>query len=433
MVERRAGLSDQTSMAASWPLVSLEELLAPHMELITRIKLCHGSSRDEFERDLLPLIRGYASFVHLLPATATSYFSHRGGLLQLGLETGLFSLQGTDAHIFSGRSTITERRQVEPRWRLATFIAGLCAEAHRALSQVVVTNSSGTTWPGYLRSLFDWLRDSKSDHYFVRWQLDSMDTRMLGVFAVSQIVPTAVVQYLSEHNSVIVSHLMASVAGVGLYRERNVLDELVRRSLALVIDRNLKSEMSRVWYGLDGLFLMWPNAADDLIKLIEIDQLVGIPKTPDVLLQVLIAAGAFVAHDAENPLWTIKVPTSNKLWTAVRLSSAAVLCASSDNDMAPLDLVLANQPAREAPSPLPSARVATLGPLPAAGDAPSTSSDTSMPATPLTSQIEPVQASEPVPAAPADQDQLHPARALGRAKAGMIGHDGFVPESGVSN
>ena len=103
----------------------VEELLASVDDLVARIRLCFGVDRDTFDLDVLPLLRNYAAYVHLLPATADNYFSAPGGLLRLGLEVAFFSLQGTDAHIFSGRSTISVRRQLEPRWRQATFIGGL--------------------------------------------------------------------------------------------------------------------------------------------------------------------------------------------------------------------------------------------------------------------------------------------------------------------
>ena len=102
--------------------VPVEDLLAGEADLIARIKLCYGIDRDGFERDVLTLVRRYAACVHLLPATADNYFSKPGGLLRLGLETAFFSLQGTDAHIFSGRMSISARRQLEPRWRHA-FLA----------------------------------------------------------------------------------------------------------------------------------------------------------------------------------------------------------------------------------------------------------------------------------------------------------------------
>ena len=107
-----------SSYSASDPgfaALSVDELLASEAELIARIKLCYGTDRESFERDVLPLVRRYAACVHLLPATADNYFSKPGGLLRLGLETAFFSLQGTDAHIFSGRMSISARRQLEPR------------------------------------------------------------------------------------------------------------------------------------------------------------------------------------------------------------------------------------------------------------------------------------------------------------------------------
>ena len=107
--------------------LSVDEVLAANADIVSRIKLCYGTDRDTFVTDVLALIRQYAAYVHLLPATADNYFSAPGGLLRLGLEAGFFSLQGTDAHIFSGRSTISTRRLLEPRWRHATFIAGLIA------------------------------------------------------------------------------------------------------------------------------------------------------------------------------------------------------------------------------------------------------------------------------------------------------------------
>ncbi|MDP0977773.1 TraI domain-containing protein, partial [Klebsiella pneumoniae] len=68
----------------------------------------------------------------------------------LGLETAFFSLQGTDAHIFSGRATISERRELEPRWRIATFIGGLCCDLHRTLTHLIVTPAEGEVWAAFL-------------------------------------------------------------------------------------------------------------------------------------------------------------------------------------------------------------------------------------------------------------------------------------------
>ena len=128
-------------------------ILAEHENLLARIRLCFGVDQETFARDALALIEAYAGYVHLLPATSDNYFRQPGGLLQLGLEVAFYALQGTDAHIFSGQATISTRRQLEPRWRHATFIGGLCCELHRTLTQLIVTTADGEEWPAFLGGL----------------------------------------------------------------------------------------------------------------------------------------------------------------------------------------------------------------------------------------------------------------------------------------
>ncbi|WP_081960920.1 MobH family relaxase [Aquabacterium sp. NJ1] len=364
----------------------LDDLLSQHDDLIVRIKLCHGSDRADFEQTIMSLIRRYASLVHLLPATSDNYFCIPGGLLRLGMEVSFFSLQGTDAHIFSGRSTISARRHLEPRWRLATFVAGLCCEAHRVLSHIIVTDAPDEVWPAYLLPLSDWLIARQAGRYFLRWRPQAIETRSLGVFTLAHVVPPAVMHFLAEDNTVIVPHLMASVSGISQYRDHNVLDELVRRSLALVIDRNLLAnadrygtpqygshlerylvdalrhlagsnagwqanrEKSRVWFGPDGLFLAWPSAAEDIQKLLDTAQLPGIPKAPETIMEVLMLAGVFEPTSAGNSTWLIQPPGGKAKIEAVKLSSTAILFAGHDPLPPPLAESLTSSPRQNPPS-----------------------------------------------------------------------------------
>jgi len=362
------------------PAHSIEEILDAHQDLINRIKLCYGADRAGFEQALLPLIRRYAEFVHLLPATPDNYFNAPGGLLCMGLEVAFFSLQGTDGHIFSGRSTITTRRHLEPRWRQATFIAGLCSEIHRTLSHVIVTDKHGDEWQPYLLPLWGWLAKQRASHFFLKWRPSVHESRTLSIFALPHVVPAEVLQHLAADNAVIVPHLMASISGMPLYREHNMLGDLVRRSVALVIDRHLQSsadrygkpqlgshlerylvdalrrlisgnaawnpngEKSRVWFGSDGLFLVWPNAATEVRALLEADQLPGIPKAPETILEILIAAGVFEPKDAVQLTWQIVPPDGKTAIEAVKLSSPAILFAGLDPLPRPLTIALVRSP-----------------------------------------------------------------------------------------
>lgn len=381
------------------------DILATHDNLLARIRLCYGVDQEAFASDALALIEAYAAYVHLLPATPDNYFRQPGGLLQLGLEVAFYALQGTDAHIFSGQSTITTRRQLEPRWRHATFIGGLCCELHRALASLIVVDANGNEWPAYLTPLATWLAERRVERYFVRWRARAPEARSLGLFVLPHIVEPAVLQNLGAGNTVIVPHLLASVGGLPVYREPNVLDSLVRRSLALVIDRNLKAsadrygspqfgshlerylvdalrrlasaesawvpnrEKSRVWYGNDGLFLLWPQCAADAQALLEADQLPGIPKSADTVLDLLLAAGVAEPRDGSHSTWLIQPPGAKGPLDAIKLTSPAILWSGPEASPNALDgpLVSRLEPrgpmaatAEPPPPPAPSGQLSLL-------------------------------------------------------------------------
>jgi conjugal transfer pilus assembly protein TraI len=373
---------------------SVEDILAAHQDLISRIKLCYGADREAFDADLLVPIRNYAAFVNLLPATSDNFFCEVGGLFRLGLEVAFYALQGTDGHIVSGRATISTRRQLEPRWRHATFIAGLCSELHRTLSQIVVTDEHGEEWPAYLGPLSAWLDKRRANRFFVRWIANAQESRALGLFALPHIVSPATVQHLATANTVAVPQMLSCLAGTVLYREQNVLVDLVKRAAALVIDRDLiasvnrygrpmlgahlerylidamrrlvvshpawapNHERSRVWYGREGLFIVWPNAVNEIRKLLEEDELPGIPKAPDTILEILLGAGVFEGRATGQPLWTIEPPPGKTSIEAVKLAAAEILLPSYGQSAAPLTTPLV---VSEAPGPAPRTS-ATLPP-----------------------------------------------------------------------
>jgi conjugal transfer pilus assembly protein TraI len=82
-----------------------------------------------------------------------------------------------------------------------------------------------------------------------------------------------------------------------------------------------------VWFGTDGLFLLWPNAADDVLKLLEADQLAGMPKSSQAILDVLHAAQLIEGQKEHGLLWTILPPGAKTTLDAVKLKSDSILFA----------------------------------------------------------------------------------------------------------
>ncbi len=354
---------------------SIDELLANQNDIIARIKLCYGSDNATFEADLLAPIRRYADYVNALPATQNSYFNRPGGLLRLGLETAFYALQATDSQIFAGRQTITNRRMLEPRWRRATFVAGLCGEVYRCFNQCRVRDAQGQVWQPYLAPLTLWLRQRRSTHFMVQW-LPGPERRAVGLYALPLIVPPATMEDLAFGNEVIVPNMLASISGLATYHDHNMMDRLVRHAVALVIQRERcapasdaspdevpvhlarhileamrelvqsdhnwlpNAPRSRLWFGADGLFLVWPNGAADVIRVLADEQLPGAPDKPEAVLAILVAAGVVPVSRPGTSVTAIQPPGASERLDAIPILPPGLLLADVVPVVQPLPEVL---------------------------------------------------------------------------------------------
>lgn len=373
-----------SASSAGLRLQAVDEILESNRELVGRIKLCYGCDTVSFNADLLAPIRQYIQYVNQLPATMDSYFTEPGGLARIGLETAFYALQATDSQIFAGRATISNRRVLEPRWRRATFIAGLCNELHRTLSHIRVVDAKGREWQSYLMPLSRWAKERGASTASVRWQA-AQETRALGLFALPMIIPAETMVDLAKDNATIVPHMLASIAGATMYHEHSVMYRLVRHAAALVIHRNLRVNdvhragrpalhmarylveamrelvlshhgwqpnfgRSRLWYGQDGLFLVWPNGINDVVKLLEDERLPGIPDSASGVLDILEAADLVRAQSADCRVWTIYPPGAPEPLEAVRFAAPFAILGVITPRAAPLSVQLTVRPETGEPS-----------------------------------------------------------------------------------
>jgi hypothetical protein len=228
--------------ARGLPAIGVAEVMAPHANWLCRLRDAYGAEESTFERDIGSVVERYAQFVHLLPATRDSHFRHAGGLFRMGAEIAFYALQASDGAIFSGRQTLSARSTLEPRWRYAAFLAGLCSELHRPLSHFSVRNEHGAEWPAYEQPLARWLQQTGSRRYYLRWVDAAPTTRPLGILAMTQIIAPAVLQSLAAGNSVIVPQCIAAISGAPSSGEAGTLAALVRRAAAVVLEAERCSE-----------------------------------------------------------------------------------------------------------------------------------------------------------------------------------------------
>jgi len=341
-------------LEAGIPASSVRELLREHAELLGRIRVAYGGEEGGCEARLVPVIEAYAAFVHRLPATPDAHFRGEGGLLRLGLEVGFHALQAADGQIFSARRTVPERRALEPRWRTAAFVAGLCAELHRTLA-VVVAAEDGEVWCPFMCPLAPWLQEGRRKRYFVRWVESGETDRAAGILLLPHVVPPTLMAYLSEGNGAVLPQLMGSLGGVPL-KDHGALDGIVRRTLGLVIDRDFRTRTpqfpssaararaqpsladalrrlgrseawspnrpgSPVWLGVDGLFLAWPEAAKDILEVLGgEDAAPALTRAPETLAEGLRSIGALRSAASGDLIWQIAPPGSSGSLSALRFA-----------------------------------------------------------------------------------------------------------------
>lgn len=138
-------------------------------DLIDRLRL-HAATEanvfgERFEEPLLNL----AEQINSLPATASGLFAGEGGLFRASLEMAFFCFQAADGRIFTGTETVERRHALEGRWRYVCFLAGMFYPLGESLDTVVVTSSSGAVWRRHFSSLTSWARQNGVDRLFTSW------------------------------------------------------------------------------------------------------------------------------------------------------------------------------------------------------------------------------------------------------------------------
>lgn len=346
------------------PVIGIDLLLESQAELISKIRISCAMESTVFDRKVMQVIKNYASYVHLLPATKDSFHRGAGGLFRLGLEIGFYSLQATDGLIFSGRESPEKRNSLEPAWKYATLLAGLCSEVHRALTDILVVDEHGRQWPRYLQSLYGWSQEKDSERYFIRWINNGNSgtgEHAVSTFLVNTIIPSACLQELDSLSPKIVASMMAGITGTSQGGHDNLLAKTIQNVRMRVIQKDeqtsgdnygkltigthiephlidamkrlfkagkwsVNQRKSRIWVSNEGAFLVWKTAASEIIDLLGKDKLPGIPQDSDTLAEMLVGAHVFVRNNKDNGIyWSIQVPNSSNVLTAVKLTNPSML------------------------------------------------------------------------------------------------------------
>jgi conjugal transfer pilus assembly protein TraI len=310
------------------PAAAPARLLATQDALIARLQDALAFSDARFTTLVRPVIARYAAFVHLLPASEAYHHRGAGGLLRHGLEVAFHAARASQGRVFALDRSPAERRELEPRWRLAAGLAGLCHDLGKPVSDLSVCDREGrTTWRPLLGSLTEWAAANGVERYFLRWR-EHRHARheTFALLVLERILTPDVTSWLVDADPEILQGLLAAVAGID---DGAVLGPLVREAdrasveqdlrenhvdpaasaLGVPVDRYLLDAMrrlarggrwqinapgARLWMLAEGLHLAWPAGAEDVVALLAADKVPGIPRDPDTLADILLERGLAV-------------------------------------------------------------------------------------------------------------------------------------------
>ena len=354
------------------PVAAPARIVATQHALIARLQDGLAFTDARFGALVRPVIERYAAFVHLLPASEAHHHRGAGGLFRHGLEVAFHAAQASQGRIFALDRSPAERRELEPRWRLAAGLAGLCHDVGKPVSDLSVSERDGrTTWRPLLESLADWAAANGVEHYFLRWR-ERRHTRheTFGLLVLERVLTPQVTAWLVDADPEIMQALLAAVAGID---DGAVLGSLVTEAdqasverdlrenhidpaataLGVPVDRYLLDAMrrlarggrwqinvpgARLWMLAGGLHVVWPAAAEDVVALLVADKVPGIPRDPDTLADILLERGLAVppqAGDRAQRYWRL---------APVPLARDGQVVTLSMLRLASPDLVLAGAP-----------------------------------------------------------------------------------------
>jgi conjugal transfer pilus assembly protein TraI len=157
---------------------------------------------DQVNALLQPALLRFASWVHLLPASASHHHSLPGGLLYHSIQVASWSAQRFkgDRPLLDDRSP-SRQRHLTDRWTVACALAGLLHDIGKPLVDIEVRTEGAGVWPSHVDSLWDWLERQKAARYTIAWRPGQRHGRHepFGATVAREIIGRDLLAYLSEH------------------------------------------------------------------------------------------------------------------------------------------------------------------------------------------------------------------------------------------
>ena len=349
------------------PVNDPQALLDSNVDLIQRLRLHAAMDAPVFDARFIAPLRNLAEQVNTLPATSSGLFSGHGGLFRAALEMAFFSFQASDGRIFTGNETVERRHALETRWRYVSFLGGMFYPLGRCLDTVVVTGADGKAWRRHFGSLTQWAQQGGTSRIFASWPDQDETEQQVGpsthiASMIAQVVGADNLQWLDDGSPELVKALYEISSGQPS-SARNCQDviatvwmrisrrEEARRPQAfgrqkvgthlgpylvgairtLLATPTWKLNGDRVRADASGVYLVWPEAIEDIANFGQREQIQGWPTNPATIAELLKASG-IVTNNGEEMGMVEVVADEGEIVRALQIKNPLSVMEDFDPD-----------------------------------------------------------------------------------------------------
>ncbi|WP_372364259.1 MobH family relaxase (plasmid) [Xanthomonas sp. NCPPB 3583] len=230
------------------PSAPPDVLLETQGALVQKLHQASGFSYGDFDRYLRPVLRSYAEFVHLLPASENHHHWDIGGLLRHGLECGYHAARRCEAAVFALDFTPAQRKALEPRYRMCAILGALMHDLGKPLFDVGAVDESGKLqWDPHVLALHAWLTENKLPHYFITWRHAPRGTKheAFTTAAIYRIVPEETLRWIAAAGSQKPFSEML-LAMTSRHDPSNPLVDIIKLADQISVSRDILASRSRL-------------------------------------------------------------------------------------------------------------------------------------------------------------------------------------------
>ena len=214
--------------------------------LVETIRTRMGLSPDNFKNDVVPVLKKYAEYVQLIPASESHHHAQPGGLLIHTLEVAANALALRQGYKLPTGAAPEEQIQRAPVWSFGVLIAALLHDVGKPVADVLIdffgdnTQQSCGSWNGLVGPMQAQAVASSAGFYTVQFPVkkDYEAHQRLPVTLLHALIPASAMQWLGSDKRLF-QELLAYLDNND--KVETVIKEIIVKADSLSVADNLKN------------------------------------------------------------------------------------------------------------------------------------------------------------------------------------------------